>query len=123
MKVLAFDFGLKHIGLALAEGPLAAPLGQTKFKSTEKLLELIAKQEVELVVLGLPEGRLAVQVKDLGGQIQNALKLPVVYQDETLSTQAAKAKMLAAGMHQKKRRSDHAASATVILQTWLDDHS
>ena len=123
MKVLALDFGLKHIGLAVAEGPLAQPLGQTKFKTTEKLLELIKKQEVDLVVLGLPEGRLSIKVKDLGGQIQNKLRLSVTYQDETLSTQEARTKMLAAGMPQKKRRSDHAASAAVILQAWLDDHS
>ena len=122
MKILGIDFGLSTIGLAIAEGPLAEPLGQVKWQSAEKLIEVIARHNPELAVLGLPEGHLAGQVETLGNQIKNNLGIEVFFQDETLSTHEAKEKLLAAGKPQKKRRLDHAAAAAVILQAYLDDH-
>ena len=122
MKILGIDFGLSNIGLAIAEGPLAEPLGQVKWQSSEKLMGFISNQNPDLIVLGLPEGHLASQVETLGDQIKTNLGIAVEYQDETLSTHEAKEKLLAAGKPQKKRRLDHAAAAAVILQAYLDDH-
>ncbi len=59
MRILGLDFGLSIIGLAIAEGPLAEPLGQVKWQSSEKLIEVISKNGPDLVVVGLPDGRLA----------------------------------------------------------------
>lgn len=122
MRILGIDFGLSTIGLALAEGPLAEPLGQVKWQSAEKLIEVVSRHNPDLVVLGLPEGRLARQVETLGNQIKTNLGTKIEYQDETLSTHEAKERLLAAGKPQKKRRLDHAAAAAVILQAYLDDH-
>jgi putative transcription antitermination factor YqgF len=122
MKWLGIDFGLKHIGLSIAEGPLAAPLMEVKFQSSELLVEEIKKEEPDVVVLGLPEGNLAKKIKELGSLISKNLKTPVYFQDETLSTHEAKLKLLAGGARQKKRRQDHVAAATIILQEYLDDH-
>ena len=47
--------------------------------------------------------------------------LQVHYQDETLSTKEAQAKLLQAQKPQKKRRLDHQAAATIILQAYLDE--
>lgn len=44
----------------------------------------------------------------------------MVFQDETLSTHEAKAKLIQAGAPQKKRRLNHQAAAALILQTYLD---
>jgi len=122
MRILGIDFGLSNIGLAIAEGPLAEPLGQVKWQSSEKLMGFISNQNPDLIVLGLPEGHLASQVETLGDQIKTNLGIAVEYQDETLSTHEAKEKLVAAGKPQKKRRLDHAAAAAVILQAYLDDH-
>jgi putative transcription antitermination factor YqgF len=122
MKILGIDFGLSTIGLAIAEGPLADPLGQVRWESAEKLIEFISRHNPDLVVLGLPEGQLTGQVETLGDQIKTNLGIEVFFQDETLSTHEAKEKLLAAGKPQKKRRLDHAAAAAVILQAYLDDH-
>jgi len=122
MRILGIDFGLSTIGLAMAEGSLADPLGQVRWQSAEKLIEVVSRHSPDLVVLGLPEGQLAGQVETLGNQIKTNLGIAVEYQDETLSTHEAKEKLLAAGKPQKKRRLDHAAAAAVILQAYLDDH-
>lgn len=124
---LGIDFGLKHIGLSIAEGPLAAPLTQTTYTSKPKLyqflVQIIKEQAVDALVIGLPEGKLASSIKDFGTKLSKLTNLPIHYQDETFSTLEAKAKLLEAHKPQKKRRLDHQAAAAVILQSYLDDHS
>ena len=124
MKYLGIDFGLKHVGLAVAEGPLAEPLGEKKYSQQEKLFNylnsIIIKQQIDKIVIGLPEGRLADTVKNFADQLKQLTNLPIFFQDETLSTQEAKLKLIAAHAPQKKRRFDHSAAAALILQDYLD---
>ncbi len=126
MRYLGIDFGLKHLGFSHAEGPLAEPLTQKSYQSLPQLLnwlnQLIQDQKINKIIIGLPEGQLAIPVKTFGSQLHSLTQLPVDYQDETLSTQEAQAKLLQAHAPQKKRRQDHMAAATQILQTYLDDH-
>lgn len=119
MKYLGIDFGLKHVGLALADGPLSEPLGEKINNDSlcPYLNNLIATEKIDKVVIGLPEGRLAGEVKKFGGKLKGA---EVVYQDETLTSREAKSKLIAAGASQKKRRLDHQAAAALILQEYLD---
>ena len=126
MKYLGIDFGLNNLGLSYAEGPLSEPFSQYHYTSQKKALEflkhVIKKEQINTIVIGLPEGRLAKKVKDFGSQLYQQTNLPVFYQDETLSTREAKQKMLEAHFPQKKRRQDHRIAATIILQSYLDDH-
>lgn len=125
MRYLGIDFGLRNIGLSFAEGPLAEPLTQKQYQSLDELLKflqrLIQDQQINTIIIGLPEGQLASQIKEFGTQLQVATNLPIHYQDETLSTQTAKQKLIQAQAPQKKRRQDHLAAATQILQSYLDD--
>jgi len=124
MKYLGIDFGLKHLGLALAEGPLAEPLGEKKYSRPEGLFNylnsIIVEQQIDKVIIGLPEGKLAGLVKNFGKKLAELTGREVFFQDETLSTQEAKAKLMAAHAPQKKRRFDHSAAAALILQDYLD---
>ena len=125
MIYLGIDFGLRNIGLSLAEGPLAAPLTQYSYTDPQKLFPflraIIQEQQVRALVIGLPEGHLATKVKDFGHKLKSLTNLPVHYQDETLSTVEAQQKLISAHKPQKKRRLDHQAAATIILQSYLDD--
>ena len=124
MKYLGIDFGLKHLGLAMAEGPLAEPLGEKKYSRPEGLFNylnnLIIEQQVDKIVIGLPEGKLAGSVKKFGKKLTELTGREVFFQDETLSTQEAKLKLVAAHAPPKKRRLDHSAAAALILQDYLD---
>ena len=124
MKYLGIDFGLKHVGLALADGPLSEPLGEKKYTTLSELFNylkrLCMEQEIDKIVIGLPEGRLAETVKKFGSDLSGLTNKEVVYQDETLSSQEAKDKLLASGAPQAKRRLDHQAAAALILQEYLD---
>lgn len=124
MRYLGIDFGLKHLGLAMANGPLTEPFGEKKYEKETEALNFLShiciEQAIEIVVIGLPEGRLADTVRNFADQLKQLTSLPIFFQDETLSTQEAKAKLMAAHAPQKKRRLDHSAAAALILQNYLD---
>ncbi len=124
MRYLGIDFGLKHLGLAMADGPLAEPFGekayQQEIQALQFIVQLCQEHQIEAIVLGLPEGRLADTVKNFADQLKQLTNLPIFFQDETLSTQEAKLKLMAAHAPQKKRRFDHSAAAALILQDYLD---
>jgi len=126
MKYLGIDFGLKNIGLSFAEGPLAEPFVQKKYKNFNKLLtylvKICQKEKIDIIIIGLPEGNLKNNVKKLGSNLKSFTNLPIFYQDETLTTKEAQQKMIQANISQKKRRQDHRAAATLILQDYLDTH-
>ena len=109
----------------MAEGPLASPLTEKTYSDIKKLfsflLTIIQEQQVGAIVIGIPEGQLASKIKDFGQKLQALTNLPIYYQDETLSTIEAQQKLISAHKPQKKRRLDHQAAATVILQDYLDD--
>ena len=98
---------------------------QKKYKQLNEILEftttLINEKQIKAIVIGLPEGKLAENTKKFGEKLKLTTKLPVYYQDETLSTHQAKIKMIQAHKPQKKRRFDHKIAATIILQDYLDD--
>ena len=124
MKYLGIDFGLRHVGLAIAEGPRAEPLGERKYTTPSELFAYLKRicdeQAIDKIVIGLPEGKLAEAVKKFGKALASLANKTVIYQDETLSSQEAKNKLLAAGAPQTKRRHDHQAAAALILQEYLD---
>lgn len=125
MKILGVDFGLKRIGLAFAESELAEPLSVIEFdsKTVEKILAICQQYEVEEIIIGMPEGRLIPSVKKFGQKLLSLTKLPVSFQDETLTSREAIAKMIEAGRGKRTRRSrQDAIAATIILQNYLDSH-
>ena len=126
MSYLGIDFGLKHIGLSLSEGLLASPLTQKTYFSEKKLfrfiLQIIKEHKIKTLIIGISEGKLALKIKRFGSKLSKLSNLPVYYQDETLSSYQAKIKMVQAHAPQKKRQQDHKIAATIILQSYIDDH-
>jgi len=124
MRYLSIDFGLVNIGLAFAEGPLAEPLGEKKYQHQTQLLDylnqLCRKQRINTIIVGISENTMAQKTKNFGSRLAAITGLPVKYQDETLTTQTARQKLITAQAPQKKRRQDHKIAATIILQTYLD---
>ena len=132
-KLLGLDIGKKTIGLALSDASLkiASPvkiLYRKKFTpDMAHLLEFADSQRVGGLVLGWPAnmdgspGPRCDSVRDFAHALMKIRDIPIVFQDERLSTQAVETAMLAADMTRARRaeRRD-ALAACWILQSFLD---
>jgi len=131
---LGIDWGGRRIGLALSdlEGRRAFGYSTIDVRQGDPLREIrrICDEEyVGGIVLGLPlrsdtgeESETAKSVREFGGRLQDALQLPVVYEDERFSSFAAEQDLKAAGWvpgKDPKSLVDKAA-AKVLLQDHLD---
>lgn len=119
---LGIDYGLSHLGLALAETNLATPLPSISNNSSlfSLLASLISKYHVTNVVCGLPEGKLTPIIEQFATELERRTNLPVILHPETLSTQEAKQKLREGGASQSKRKDDHAYAACLILEDYLE---
>ena len=127
MRRLGIDFGLRKIGLAISEGKLAEPLEVIRSKdlktskTIQKVTDICEKQTVDKIVVGLPESGIVNQVKRFGEALRRTTQLPVVYQEETLTSQDAVVKMIEGGRSKKfRRQKEDAIAAAIILQNYLE---
>ena len=141
MRVIGIDFGDRRIGLAVsdASGTLARPLktierGTSDADAVERLhaivADLAAEDPVEAVVIGLPthlDGSASPQTRrihDVVALLANRLTVPVVTQDERLSSREAEERLALREKDWRKRKAKlDAAAAAVILQDYLDARS
>lgn len=118
MPLLGIDYGAKKVGLAIAQGQLAVPLRVVRYATKRELGEEIrracAEHDVRTIVIGTPRDResVAAFLQWLRGEVQ----LPVVTEDEQLTT--AFAKRLMRGW--KGKAEDDAIAAALILQTYVE---
>lgn len=121
---LGIDYGKKHLGLALADGPLARPLTSLNdLKNPElmaRLSKIIADNSVDQIVVGQPEGELDQEVTQFGNKLANLTNIPVAFHPETLSTQEALKALRLSGAGQAKLRNDHVYAACIILEDFLE---
>ncbi len=104
MRVLGLDYGSKTVGVAVTDplGLTAQPLEtivrkeENKLRRTLARLEALCREyEAERIVLGLPlnmddtEGERALMTRAFGEKLKLRTGLPVVYEDERLTTAEA----------------------------------
>ena len=131
-RVLGLDLGDARIGVAISDDArrMAVPLGTVRTGAPADLraiADLIREHGVTLVVVGHPlllsgeAGDRAPHAERFAAAIGEALDVPVLLQDERLSTVEAGRALRESGAsgHDRRRTIDRAA-ATVILQAWLD---
>jgi putative Holliday junction resolvase len=123
MRILAIDYGSVRVGLALSDptGTLARPLpflpAATGPKLAREIAALAQREEVHLILLGLPRnmdgssGEAAARVQAFASVLEKATPIPVQLIDERLSTVQAS--------RQQRDRIDSEA-ACVLLQAHLD---
>ncbi len=133
MRILGLDYGEKRIGVALCDelGITAQGLTTIHRKNRTKDLEgvaaIIREYGVEMIVLGYPimldgsEGIQCDKVKSFARQLGLLLSIPIVFQDETLTTKAAEEILREVNVRKEKRKLvvDKVA-AGMILQSYLD---
>lgn len=124
MAILGIDFGLRHIGLALATGPLAEPLANLKTtpRVYEEIRQICQTQGIEKIVVGISEGKMAETTHQFAQKLEQVVKIPIVFQDETLTTEQVTRKLIESGSGRDKRKGPkHAFAATLILQEFIDE--
>ncbi|MDD3313555.1 Holliday junction resolvase RuvX [Pseudodesulfovibrio sp.] len=133
MRALGVDFGLKRVGLALSDrtGTLVSPYRTiertTRDALFDELAEILQKESVEAVVVGLPlslEGEDTLttrQVRNFAASLARRTELPVHLMDERLSSAQAEEELNAANVRGKKRKAVlDSQAAAVILRSWLE---
>jgi putative holliday junction resolvase len=131
-RVLGLDLGDARIGVAISDPDrrLAVPLGTVHTGAPSDLkaiAKLVRDNGIELVVVGLPlrlsgeAGESARKAEGFSDALRSVLPVPVVLQDERLSTIEAERALREAGLSgRRQRRTVDRSAATVILQAYLD---
>jgi putative holliday junction resolvase len=131
-RVLGLDLGDARIGVAISDDArrMAVPLGTVRTGAPADLraiADLIREHGVRLVVVGHPlllsgeAGDRAHHAERFAAAIGEALDVPVLLQDERLSTvEAGRALRESGASGRDRRRTIDRSAATVILQAWLD---
>ncbi len=136
-RKIALDVGDVRIGVAVSDllGITANPRETYVRKKGDTnadiayFCEYAKREDADVFVLGLPknmdgtEGDRAVVTRQFGDMLQEASGLPVLYQDERLTTVSAERMLIDADVRREKRKKviDKVA-ATIILQSYLDSH-
>jgi len=134
LPLIALDIGMKRIGVAVSDRFGLSCRGVTCLMRRDQgwpkqLAKLVHEYGSKAVVAGLPknmDGTEGVQAADARAavkELKRTLPLPVVFQDERLSTWTAKERLFAQGLREKKvkEKLDQTAAA-VILEDFLASH-
>ena len=148
-RILCIDYGERHTGVAVSDPTrtIAQALPTIHHATESELLEalkrLIAKQEVDEIVIGLPvsqsgkPSRRSEQVRSFAGQLRKATGLSVETFDERFATaraievleeaggrrELAPGRRAATGRDRKRREAVDRIAATIILEDYLVENS
>ena len=121
--VLAFDFGLKRIGVAVGEPELgtAHPLAPIAAPGFEAIGRLVGEWRPALLVVGLPVAEqgahaLARRAERFARQLQGRYRLPVVRVDERFTSVEAESRLRGV-----RKKSVDSVAAQLILEQYFDE--
>lgn len=133
--LLGIDYGTKVVGTALfsvGKDPYPLPFERIIFKDEEQVLEeilFICENElVDILILGLPlhtdgkESEMTKQVREFSEKLKSKIHpVPVIFQDETLTTFEAEERMKSSPRYNFKvnLKEIDSLSASIILEDFL----
>lgn len=135
MRYLGLDLGTRTLGISLSDrtGLIASVYDTLRFNEQEydsllePLKEIVTKEEVSKIVLGLPKnmnnslGFRAEETIEFKKKLEEYLNIEVILEDERLTTIEANNYMLQADLSRKKRKmKKDGLAANIILQSYLD---
>ena len=134
-RSLAIDFGEKRVGLAISDKSnlIASPFKTINYINKNDLVSQIEKivieNNIENFVLGLPinmKGEDTKQTKIVRKfkESLSSLDLPIIYEDERLSSVSAKNSLILQNIKTGHNKSEiDKTAAAIILQQYLDKNS
>lgn len=131
-SVLALDVGEKRIGVALTSLEARLPRALVTLSNDEnfisKLTEIVNNEAVDTIVIGLPRGLNGQHtgqtetVEDFAKNLSQHLALPMIFQDEAVTSKRAEAELEGRGKPYQKSDID-ALAAVYILEDWLSGYN
>lgn len=135
MRYLGLDLGTRTLGISMSDitHTIATSYKTIRFEDSQyddllvELKQIIDENKISKIILGLPKnmnntiGDRALTTLEFKDKLEKKFNLPVIMQDERLSTVEATNYMIEADMSRKKRKKKvDALAANIILQTYLD---
>jgi putative Holliday junction resolvase len=134
-RILAIDYGLKRIGLALSDPLKTFSYAYKTVPNNSnlyfELAHLILEKDIEKIILGLPfkesgeEALLTKEVKKFKESLEIKFKLEVILFDERYSSSIA-SEHISQSVFKKSKRKDKSLldkeAAAVILQDYLNEN-
>jgi len=133
LRILAIDYGDKRIGLAISDAlkitsqPLKTIQNQDDIQVLEEIQAIIEKYNISLIVLGLPlnmdgsEGFRVEATKDFKKVLEKEFAIPIVLEDERLSTAEVEKVLLSGDVSRAKRKETRdKLAASIILRKFLN---
>jgi len=139
IQILAIDFGLRRIGLAIGNTltanaqPLKTIHTDKPFVISKELSELISEWQPDKLLMGMPynadgsESRMAKDIKHFARLLSEHVEMPVEFINESFSSQEANLELKHlrnTGVRKKRVNKGDVdkAAAAVMLQHWLDNY-
>jgi putative Holliday junction resolvase len=132
-RILAVDYGLKRIGLAISDGLGITAQGLLTLERTRleddlrHIRKLVEEHAASRVIVGNPvshkggETSMSRQVAAFADKLRRRLECPVELWDERLTTAEANRLLRSSGIGiEKRRRARDRVAATLLLQSYLD---
>lgn len=130
--VLGFDYGLRHIGVAVGQritstaSPLPALRAQDGIPDWSQIEKLLNEWQPELCVIGLPlnmdgsEQPLTQRARKFANRLHGRFGVAIHMQDERLTTVSAKEQLFAqGGFRNLSKDKIDSASACLIVEDYL----
>ena len=127
--VLAFDFGLKRIGVAVGEPELKTVHPLQSVSNIDEIHSLVKEWRPARLVVGLPvresgEHPFAKRVEKFARQLEGRFRLPVARVDERFTSVEAETLLGEAGMTRKRRKARlDMLAAQILLSAWLESRT
>jgi len=135
MKYLGLDLGSKTLGIAISDSTktIASIYKTLRFNENDEcsiipeLEKIVVDENIEKIILGLPKnmnntlGNRAIITNEFKEKLSKCLDVPIILEDERLTTVISENVLLEADISRKKRKKviDNMA-AVIILQNYLD---
>jgi putative holliday junction resolvase len=120
--ILAFDFGLKRIGVAVGEPELGTAHPLAAVSRFEEIQSLIVQWQPAMLVVGRPssiEGEahaMTRQAEDFARRLERRFRLPVARVDERFSSVEAESRLKGI-----KRKNVDSVAAQLLLEQYFDE--
>ena len=134
MRYLGLDLGSRTLGVAVSDqtGTIANSVKIIRHHEDYdgligEVCDLVREYDAEAIILGFPKnmngtigpkGELSIDFKQ---KLEDVLSIPIILQDERLSTKSATDMLIQGNVSRRKRKNVvDSVAATIILQSYLD---